>query len=87
MVKLTNDIELKEFLVERVSSALRLKKSELDLDTSFAQYGLESIDSVILASEIEEEIGVQLEPTVLWEHDTINLCASFLRDYISEQAA
>jgi acyl carrier protein len=86
MAKLKSEIELKEFLVERVSAALRVKKNELDPDTPFARYGLESIDSVILAMEIEEEIGVPLEPTLLWDHNTINLCASLLQKHIAEAA-
>jgi acyl carrier protein len=87
MPKLMSEIELKEFLVDRVSTALRVKKKDMDLDTPFTRYGLESIDSVIVAMEIEEEIGMPLEPTLLWEHNTINLCASLLHRHISQQAA
>jgi acyl carrier protein len=82
-----SEIELKAFLSERLSSSLRIKKKDLDPDTPFARYGLESIDSVILAMELEEEIGVTLEPTLLWEYNTVNLCASLLHKHMLEKAA
>ena len=87
MAKHMSEVELKEFLVERVSLALRVKKKDMDPDTPFTRYGLESIDGVILAMEIEEEIRTPLEPTLLWEYNTIHLCASFLHKHISEMAA
>jgi acyl carrier protein len=87
MVKRMSQIELQEFLVERVSCALRVKTKDMDPDMPFSRYGLESIDSVILAMEIEEEIGMPLEPTLLWEYNTINLCVSLLHKNISELVA
>ena len=87
MSKHMSEVELKEFLVERVSSALRIKKNDLDPDMAFSKYGLESIDSVILAMEIEEEIGIPLEPSLLWEYNTINLCVSLLHKDMSELVA
>ena len=87
MSKFVSEIELKAFIADRISSVLRVKKKDLDPDTPFARYGLESIDSVILAMELEEEIGITLEPTLLWEYNTINLCASLLHKQMSEKSA
>jgi acyl carrier protein len=28
--------------------------------------------------EIEEEVGVELPPTLLWEYNTVNECAAYL---------
>ena len=82
--KSRNDIE--KFLVERISTALRVRKG-MDPDAPFARYGLQSIDAVILAMEIEEEVGVEMPPTLLWEYNTINLCTSYLTDIASGKAA
>jgi acyl carrier protein len=40
----------------------------MDPDTPLSKYGLQSIDAVILAMEIEEEVGIELPPTLLWEY-------------------
>jgi acyl carrier protein len=78
--------EMRAFLVERVSKALKVKNG-MDPDAPFSKYGLQSIDAVILAMEIEEEIGVELPPTLLWEYNTVNECASYLVKIGSEIAA
>jgi acyl carrier protein len=74
----TKDLtEMQAWLVERLSKALKVKNG-MDPAAPFSKYGLQSIDAVILAMEIEEEVGVELPPTLLWEYNTINECASYL---------
>jgi len=48
---------------------------------------LQSIDAVVLAMEIEEELGVEMPPTLLWDYNTINECVSYLVKIGSEMAA
>ncbi len=86
MPRLKSEIELQAFLTERIAIALRVKGKGLDPDTPFSRYGLESIDAVILAMEFEDELGVTLDPTLLWEYNTINLCASLLHKHMSDAA-
>ena len=48
---------MRAWLIERVSRALKVKGA-MDPDAPLSKYGLQSIDAVILAMEIEEEVGV-----------------------------
>jgi acyl carrier protein len=68
---------MRAWLIERISKALKVK-GPMDPDAPFSKYGLQSIDAVILAMEIEEEVGVELPPTLLWEYNTANECAAYL---------
>jgi acyl carrier protein len=78
--------EMQEWLIKRISTSLRVKNG-MDPDAPFSKYGLQSIDAVILAMEIEEEVGVELPPTLLWEYNTVNECASYLVKIGSDIAA
>jgi acyl carrier protein len=78
--------EMRAWLIERISAALKVKNG-MDPDAPFSKYGLQSIDAVILAMEIEEQVGVELPPTLLWEYNTVNECASYLVNMGSEMAA
>ena len=78
--------EMRAWLTERISAALKVKNG-MDPDAPFSKYGLQSIDAVILAMEIEEQVGVELPPTLLWEYNTVNECASYLVNIGSEMAA
>ena len=76
--EMAKDLEaMRVWLIERISKALRVKGS-MDPDAPLSKYGLQSIDAVILAMEIEEEVGVELPPTLLWEYNTVNECAAYL---------
>jgi acyl carrier protein len=56
----TQDLtEMQAWLIERISKALKVKNG-MDPAAPFSKYGLQSIDAVILAMEIEEEVGVEL---------------------------
>jgi acyl carrier protein len=76
--EMTKDLEsMRAWLIERISKALKVKGA-MDPDAPLSKYGLQSIDAVILAMEIEEEVGVELPPTLLWEYNTVNECAAYL---------
>jgi acyl carrier protein len=75
---MAKDLEaMRAWLIERISKALKVK-GIMDPDAPLSKYGLQSIDAVILAMEIEEEVGVELPPTLLWEYNTVNECAAYL---------
>ena len=78
--------EMKAWLSERIAAALKVKTA-MDPDAPFSKYGLQSIDAVILAMEIEEQVGSELPPTLLWEYNTVNECAAYLVNLGSEIAA
>lgn len=50
-----------------------------DADTEFLDLGLDSVALVELSSRIEEVLGIQLYPTVLFEHPTPAAFTSYLR--------
>jgi acyl carrier protein len=76
--EMTKDLEaMRGWLIERISKALKVK-GPMDPDAPLSKYGLQSIDAVILAMEIEEEVGVELPPTLLWEYNTVNECTAYL---------
>jgi acyl carrier protein len=68
---------MRAWLIERISKALKVKGA-MDPDAPLSKYGLQSIDAVIQAMEIEEEVGAELPPTLLREYNTVNECAAYL---------
>ncbi|MCK6525845.1 beta-ketoacyl reductase, partial [Myxococcota bacterium] len=49
---------------------LKLSPAELDLDTPFADYGVDSLVLADLAAALEQEIGASLDPSELLHHPT-----------------
>ena len=78
MIKLGSSGEIQKWLVEQLSSSLRVPQNELDPDSPLTRYGLDSMGAVTLVMDLEEQIGMELPPTLFWEYPTANKCVSYL---------
>ena len=70
--------ELRDWLVERLAEQLRVDPKSIDVRAPFAQLGLDSARIVGLSGELEARLGRRLDPTLLYEHPTIEALARYL---------
>ena len=64
--------------VEYLALTLGLPNEEIEPDVNFARLGLDSANSVYLIVELEEWLGLELAPDLLFEHPTISDLARYL---------
>jgi acyl carrier protein len=64
--------------VEYLALALGLSNDEIEPDVNFARLGVDSANSVYLIVELEEWLGLELTPDLLFEHPTISDLARYL---------
>ena len=64
--------------VEYLALTLGLSNDEIEPDVNFARLGLDSANSVYLIVELEEWLGLELTPDLLFEHPTISDLARYL---------
>ncbi len=76
---------LRDAVVTLFARRVRLPSQALDLDRPFFEYGIDSVDAVELAHEIEETLGVALDPTVLWNYPTLNQLLRHVAPVLSSQ--
>jgi len=69
---------LERWLAELVASAADLDPAAIDVEARFDRYGIDSAAAISLTEELEQELGVPLEPTVLYDHPTIRSLSGFL---------
>lgn len=72
-----------EWLVDKLSQRLKVPPSEVDVDTYFDEFDLDSTEALILAGELENWLGFQIETTAIWYHPTI----AQLAEYIAQEQA
>lgn len=70
--------QVEAWLTERVAEALGLPASDIDPDTPFGFYGLDSLAAVAISGELEELAGFMPPPTLLLDHPTIAAVAGFV---------
>ncbi|NGO70482.1 beta-ketoacyl synthase N-terminal-like domain-containing protein, partial [Streptomyces boncukensis] len=69
-----------EVVTEVVAAALGIPPGDLDPDRGFYDHGLTSVSLLSLADTLEQRLGRELYPTLLFEHPTARALAAHLRD-------
>lgn len=70
--------ELRSWLVERVAYYSERPSEDIRLDMSAAESGLDSVYAFMLCSEIEDDLGLSVEPITVWELDTLEALVAHL---------
>ena len=60
------------WLVAQLAQRLRLNPQGIDLHTPFVDYGLDSVQAVSMAGDLENWLGRSLSPTLIWDFPTID---------------
>ena len=64
-------VDIQEWLVNYMSDFLEIETTAIDPTRSFDEYALNSSAAIYLTGELEEWLGYELEPTLLYEYSTI----------------
>jgi acyl carrier protein len=69
---------IEAWLIEKVAELLAFQPGDIDAEKELSVYGLSSMTGVMLIGDIEDWLGIKLEPTVAWEHPTVRSLAGYL---------
>jgi acyl carrier protein len=77
--------KLVDILRRTVAKSLRLTPEEVEPETSFADYGADSIISVDLVREINTALGIDLKTTALFNYSTVSTLAAYIETEFASQ--
>ena len=73
--------EIEAWLIERLHAYLGdAGVGEIDPHLPFSYYGLDSLDAVALATELETWLGEPVAPDVAWDYPTVHAVAAYLAE-------
>lgn len=75
--------DIRSYLIDRVAFYLQVPEAEIGLDVPVTEYGLDSVYAVALCADIEDDLHVTVEPTLLWDVDTITALTAHLTDLVA----
>lgn len=55
---------------------LRLEGDRISMDGEFDRYGLDSAAVMGMVGDFEDHFGIEIDPTIVFEHPTINRLAT-----------
>ena len=69
---------IQHWLVTHLAQELGFESHDMDVHMPLTEYGLDSLAGMVLAGDLEEWLGVQLSPTLLWDYPVIASLAQHL---------
>ncbi|MNK30636.1 Phosphopantetheine attachment site [compost metagenome] len=61
-----------ELLREKIASHLEIEADILDPAKDLDEIGLSSLQAVIISGELEDDLGIEIDPMIMFENKTIN---------------
>jgi acyl carrier protein len=71
---------IRDWLTDRVAAYLERPREEIDPDQPLVEMGLDSVYAMTLSGDVEERFDIEVEPTLAWDHPTVNALAGHLHD-------
>ncbi len=79
--------KIQDWLVRYLANLLDMELDAVGEHTPFTRFGLDSSATIILASELIEWLGVQIEPDDVYQYPTVHALAQHLAETLyGEQA-
>jgi len=75
-----SNIEIEEMIIERVAHYAGIAEESVDVSASFDELGLGSREAVAISGDLEDQLGIELSPTLAWEHPTLEGMARHLSE-------
>jgi len=69
---------LRPWLAGRVAAYVQRPVHEIQTNIPLAEYGLNSVYALTLTGDIEDHLGLVIDPTVMWDHPTIDALTQVL---------
>ncbi|MHC0432812.1 acyl carrier protein [Streptomyces sp. O3] len=70
--------ELRGWLTARLAIYLDRPEGSLDHHTPLQEYGMDSVAALSLCGDLEDEQGLIVEPTLVWDYPTISDLVTYL---------
>ena len=78
-----NQNEIQEWIISYLANLLEIKIEKIELTVPFAHYKLDSYAVVGLASDLQDWLNIELEPTLIYEYPTIEALTSYLTEELN----
>lgn len=67
--------EIQAWIVSYLADLMEVEPDEVDVTLPFEQYGLDSAEAVELSGDLEDWLGKNLNPTLLYNYPTVEALA------------
>ena len=77
-----NAVAIKTWAVKYIANLLDIPELQVDLDKPFSRFGLDSASTAAMAGELGQWLGLDIDPSVAYDHPTINKISNYLATHV-----
>lgn len=70
--------EIEHWLISKFSEQLAIPEKAISTKALVTSLGLDSMDAVMIAGELEEWLNIEVPSTLLWDYPTISQIATYV---------
>ena len=79
---------IRAWLITNIASVVNLDPGRIDIQQTFDNYGLDSLQAVSLSGDLETWLNREISPTVVWDYPTVEMLARHLStNHVNDQPA
>jgi acyl carrier protein len=76
--------EIQAWIVSYLAELLEVEPHEVDVKIPFDRFGLDSSAAVGMTGDLEDWLGMEVEPTLLFDYPTIEVLVQYLSSELSK---
>ncbi|MDJ0650142.1 MAG: condensation domain-containing protein, partial [Xenococcaceae cyanobacterium MO_188.B19] len=80
MPKVSKTREIEAWLIDYLAQELEIEPEAIDITVPFERYGLDSSAAIVLTGDLEDWLGCELEPELLFDYQTIAELTQYIVD-------
>jgi len=77
--------EVQDWMVAYLARILETVPAEIDVDASFEQFALDSVNAIGMTGDLEEWLGVRIDPMTVYDYPTIRSLSQYLAEQTGVQ--
>jgi acyl carrier protein len=76
-----NNQEIKNWLVQKIAEESDIDPETIKTDVPIESFNLDSLSMITLSYDLETVLGKEIDPTVFWQHNTIDKLATAIETH------
>ncbi|NJM99995.1 MAG: acyl carrier protein [Phormidesmis sp. RL_2_1] len=74
--------QIQAWMITYLASLLEISEQDIEIDVPFDSYGLDSSAAIGLTGDLEDWLGQEVDPTLLYDYPTVEALVAYLSDPI-----
>ncbi|HSR70218.1 MAG TPA: acyl carrier protein [Acidobacteriota bacterium] len=70
--------QVEEWIAAKLAEIMDIEPEEVERQRDLTEFGLSSIEAVMLSGDLEEWLERELPDTLVWDHPTVRAIAQFV---------